>query len=113
SDQPISWCCIDRLSWQDFSGLGCGARTFAEKQCVGERLAGASPIADAGVMDHDSPCRRLRQQLRHSWRNLTVTGDGACPFKVFPELSRANAPSLKGDRRHLPNLYEAAVSTKR
>ncbi len=22
SDQVIRWCCIDRLSWQDFSGLG-------------------------------------------------------------------------------------------
>ena len=20
SDQPIRWCCIDRLSWQDFTG---------------------------------------------------------------------------------------------
>jgi hypothetical protein len=22
SDQPISWCCIDRLSWHRFSGVG-------------------------------------------------------------------------------------------
>jgi hypothetical protein len=63
-------------------------------------------------MDHDSPRRQLRQQLRHSWRNLTITGDGDCPFKAFPELSRANAPSLKGDRRHLPNLYQGPVPGK-
>jgi hypothetical protein len=84
---------------------------FVVGQCVGKQwLTGASPIAAAGVMDYDSPRRQLSQQLRHRWRNLTVTGDGDRPFKVFPELSRANAPSLKGDRRHLPNLYQGPVS---
>ena len=77
-----------------------------------QRLAGASPIADGGVMDLDSPRRQLRQQLRHSRRNLTITGDGDRPFKVFPELSRADAPALKGNRRHLPNLYQGPVPGK-
>jgi hypothetical protein len=34
------------------------------------------------------------------------------PIQGFPgKLSRANA-SLKGDRRHLPNLYQGPVSGK-
>jgi hypothetical protein len=69
-------------------------------------------VADAGVMDYDSPRRQLGQQLRHCGCNLTITGDGDCPFKVFPELSRADAPSLEGGRRHLPNLYQGPVPGK-
>src|ERR1700674_1933847 len=71
-----------------------------------------SPIAGAGIMDRDPPCQQLHQQLRHGWCNLTITRGDDGPFKVSPELSRANAPSLQGDRRRLPNLYEGPVPAK-
>ncbi len=63
-------------------------------------------------MDPNSPRRQLLQQLRHGWCNLTIARDDHCPFKVFSELSRANAPSLQSDRRRLPNLYEGPVPGK-
>jgi hypothetical protein len=72
----------------------------------------ASPIAEPCIVDHNSPRRQLLQQLRYAWCELAIAWDDHCPFQVFPELSRANAPPLQSDRRRLPNLYERPVPGK-
>jgi hypothetical protein len=101
------------LRLAEFSGFGWG-QPLPEAAISWEPMtySRASPIADAGVVDRNSPRRELLQQLRHGRCSLTITRDDRCPFKVFSELSRANAPSLQSNRRPLPNLYEGPVPGK-
>jgi hypothetical protein len=64
------------------------------------------------IVDHNSPRRQFLQQLRYAWCDLALAQNDYCPFQAFPKFTRANAPSLQGDRRRLPNLYEGPVPGK-
>ena len=104
----------DPLCKEQFILIGYLSRMFLEFMSPSQFLSHsrASPIAETGLVDRNSPRRQLLQQLRYGWCNLTIARDDHCPFKVFSELSRANAPSLQSDRRRLPNLYEGPVPGK-
>src|SRR6202022_2694361 len=73
----------------------------------------STPIVAAGVANCNSPRQEFFQQLRYGRRNFSVARNDHCPFKIFPELARADAPLLQIDRRRLPDLYQRPVTRKR
>jgi hypothetical protein len=65
SDQQIRWCCIDRLSWQDFSGLGqvSRARTLTA-------MSSSIILWDAWILLSDGGLLMVNQILTTSSHNV-------------------------------------------
>ena len=70
------------------------------------------PGVETGVVNGNSPRRQFIQQLRYRWRYFTASRYDHCPFQVFSELLRADAPSLERMRRCRSNLNDGPVSNQ-
>src|ERR1700722_16261990 len=70
------------------------------------------PGVETGVVNGNSPRRQFIQQLRYRRRYFTGSRYDHCPFQVFSELFRADAPFLKRRRCCSSNLNDGPVSNQ-
>jgi len=71
------------------------------------------PGFEPGVVDGDSPCRKLVKQLPHSRRYLSLSRYDHSPFQVLPELSGDDLPPIKVWRRFRSDLNERPMTNQR
>src|SRR5262249_2555897 len=71
----------------------------------------ASPGSEARIVNRNPTRRKFVQQLRHSGRHLTISGNDHCPLQVLPKLSCTDPPSIESSRRRLSDPNQTPLSS--